>query len=388
MQSAGQTARSVTRGGLCTVLLLSLGAMVALLVWASGASAQETTTTTGVGIPLVTTTSSPTTTSGATATTAGATATPAGATDTTTDAAATPGGVGVTPAPSDWAPLNPGISPTEILVRVWPEYDTTSTEVLMLVNLTVPDTVPLPFTFKYAVPKGARVTGFAMVAPDGSFDYNRPNPQFSSGGDDWDLVTVTVPTYRQIHLEYYYNPGLAASGAKEFSVVFISPADTPLLTLAVQQPLRSTAFSIDPPGVDGGTDAEGFAYKTLTFSNVKDGDRVRVDVSYTKDDTDPSKASGAPTSPSQSQSTRWFIILLVVLVVVVAGLVVYRLFFRNDQKPSGGKGRPPQSGRMGQSGTGQSGSGASGPSRFCTQCGAKLTKRDRFCPQCGNERES
>ena len=26
--------------------------------------------------------------------------------------------------------------------------------------------------------------------------------------------------------------------------------------------------------------------------------------------------------------------------------------------------------------------------RFCTMCGARLSKKDRFCPECGHERES
>lgn len=369
MRSGSQLAGLVMRRRIFRRLLFALGAVVALSAWTAVASAQETTTT-GVGIPLVTTAPPVTTTANATAATSGGTA-------------AAPGGAGVTSAPSDWQPLNPGITPAEILVQVWPEYDTTSTEVLVLVTLTVPDSVPLPFTFKYAVPQGAKVTGFAMVAPNGDFDYNRPNPQFSDGGADWDLVTVTVPTYREIHLEYYYSPGIAASGAKKFAVVFISPADAPKLTESVQQPLRSTAFVVDPPGVDGSPDAEGFSYKTETFANVKDGDRVRLDVSYTKSDTDPSKPAGGAATPGQTQSTRWFIILLIALVVVVAGLVIYRLFFRKGPKPSGRQSRPRQSG-----GAGQSSGAGSGPSRFCTQCGGKLTKRDRFCPECGNERES
>lgn len=375
MRSGSQMAGLLTRRRVPWRLLFVLGAVVALSIWTATALAQETTTT-GVGIPLVTTGSPVTTTADASAAATGG-------------AAAAPGGVGVTPAPSDWQPLNPGISPAEISVQIWPEYDTSTTEALVLVNLTVPDSVPLPFTFKYAVPKGARVTGFAMVTPNGAFDYNRPNPQFSSGGADWDLWTVTVPTSRQIHLEYYYSPGIAASGAKKFAVVFISPADTPKLTQAVQQPLRSTAFTIDPPGVDGSPDAEGFNYKIETFTNIKDGDRVRLEVSYTKSDTNPSKPAGGTATPSQSQSTRWFIILLIVLVVVVVGLAVYRLFFRKAPKPSGRQSPPRQSSGARQSGGArQSSSGGSGPSRFCTQCGGKLTKRDRFCPQCGNERES
>ena len=385
MRSGSQTAGLLMRRRVLRGLLFALSALVALSICTATASA-EGTTTTGVGIPLVTTAPPVTTTADATAAATGGTA-------------VAPGGVGVTPAPPGWQPLNPGISPAEIFVQIWPEYDTSSTEVLVLVNLTVPDSVPLPFTFKYAVPKGARVTGFALVTPSGEFDYNRPNPQFSPGGADWDLVTVTVPTSRQIHLEYYYNPGMPASGVKKFNVDFISPADTLKLIEAVQQPLRSTAFSIDPPGVDGTPDAEGYNYKTVTFANVKDGDRARIEVSYTKSDSDPSKPAGGTATADQSQSSRWFIILLIVLVVVVVGLVVYRLFFRKAPKLSGSQSRPRQSGGARQSGgggsgqssgggSGQSGGGGSGPSRFCTQCGGKLTKRDRFCPQCGSERES
>ncbi len=389
MSRAGSKGR--TESWVKALLVVSIVALTVAGLAAPAARAETTTTATG-----------------STAATGAAPATTAATTGSSTAPAPGATGLGVTPAPSGWQALNPGILPPQIQVQEWPEYDTTSQETLVLVDLTVPDTVTLPFTFKYAVPKGARVTGFAMVAPGGAFDYNRPSPQFSSGGADYDLVTVTVPTYRQIHLEYYYDPGIPAQGAKSFPVVFVSPADTPSLVVTVQEPKRATGFNISPSGQPAGPDAEGFKYLTDSFTNVKDGDRIRVDVSYTKNDTDPSVTGATTSTKGRSASTTWFLALLIVLVVAVVALVAYRLFYKGS-RPSGrgatGKGGSQQrrpsgasqkTGKQGPSGAsrgdsprGRPGAGAAvgGPDRFCTDCGTQLGKKDRFCPRCGHERE-
>ena len=204
-----------------------------------------------------------------------------------------PGAHGITPATADWKPLNPGIAADDVLVQAWPEYDTTSQEVLVLVDVTLADSVALPITFALPVPKGARVTGFAQLTPDGTFDYNRPNPTFDETPAGYDLVTVTAPAYRQLHWEYYYTPpGMSASGRRDFPVVFICPADTQALTITIQQPTRSTGFSITPAGVTTPAGADGCAYTSNSFTNVNDGDQARIDVAYTKDDSRPSVSAG------------------------------------------------------------------------------------------------
>lgn len=199
---------------------------------------------------------------------------------------------GITPAPADWKPLNPGIAADDVLVQAWPEYDIAQ-EVLVLVDVTLADSVALPITLTLPVPKGARVTGFAQVAPDGTFDYDRPNPTFDETPAGYDSVTVTAPAYRQLHLEYYYAPpGIPASGARDFPVVFLSPVDTRALAITIQQPKRSTGFSATPAGVTTSAGADGYAYTSSSFTNVNGGDQARIDVAYTKDDSRPSVSAG------------------------------------------------------------------------------------------------
>lgn len=326
-------------------------------------------------------------------------------TTSTTSTTAAPAGdgagavvAGVEPRAADYTPVNPGLVAAQMGVQVWPEYDTT--DVLVLIDLTLPPTTVFPYTFNFYVPKGARLTGIAEVDSNGQFVYKMAPPKVTPG-TDMDQVTITVPSLPVLRLEYYYNPGLAATGQRSFDVLFRAPADAAQLSVGVQQPLRSTAFTVQPVLAQRTTDAEGFNYAFGTFPNIKQGDTLKLKVSYTKSDGEPSIQAGGSQggSPEAGASSRYLVWLLVVLVVGVAVLVGFRLYQRRQPAPSttrslGGAARG-SSGRVGGS-TRRPARGARPPVapgpgglvRFCTQCGQRLTKKDRFCPQCGHERES
>jgi hypothetical protein len=365
--------------GLAVLLWLSVPLGVAL--------AQETTTTSSTGQGVA---------SGASETTAAA----GSAEATGTAGSAQPG---VAAGPQEFATLNPGVTLGEQIVTVLPEYDTTSTEILVFVDLTLPDTVMLPATFKFVVPGNARVTGFAQVTEQGGYDYNRPNPQFEAVAG-YTVVTVVVPTYRKIHLEYYYNPGpgMPAQGAKDYPVTYTVSADTSTLYVYSQEPKRAEGFTVEPEAALGSPAADGYRYAQKIYSGLKSGDQATVQVSYTKNDADTSETPAGGQTEQQQQGASWLLWVVIAVVLIVVAFVGYRVFFAG-RGSAGGGGRKPQGGQAKQRGRGAGGgkpasAGARGksegsdaprgaPAKFCTQCGARLSKKDRFCPECGHERE-
>jgi len=276
----------------------------------------------------------------------------------------------VLPAPEGYESVNPGVTLPEMNIQVWPEYDTA--DVLVLMDVFLPQTATFPYTFTYYVPKGARNTGIAEVDEAGEFVYDL-TPQLTPG-EKMDTMTLEIPKYNQLRLEYYYNPGVSATGTRSFPVEVWLPADVGNLSLSVQQPLRSTGFAVEPVLSQTSTDAQGFSYVQQSFSGAKAGQRVDANVTYTKEDSDPSwseQDTGAGGDESAGGS-NYFLLVVLAMVVGVLAVVGYQLVIRRNSAPA-------SSSREGSTGN----AGRPGQVRYCTECGAKLSKRDKFCSGCG-----
>ncbi len=390
-------------------LLFGLTATAVItLVLAATAFAATTTT---AGTPTTTATT-PAAAADASATTTTAADASSGATTGGTQSAAV-----VTPPPAGFTPLNPGVKVPTVAVQIWPEYDTR--DVLVFMNLTLPAGTALPATFTYVVPTGARLAGIGEVDPNGNFTYSYTSgPPPTTVGQDGTIVTITLKRYLRVQVEWYYNPGVATTGARSFPVSVVIPVDTDKVEIAVQQPLRSTNFSVEPPMGQPVAGGDGFNYVSGTLPALKAGSKITTTIAYTKTDSEPSNSTAVST-PAQKSTSKLLIYILIALVVVVAGFSVYRLWLRPAFASSGGGGtsgggggRGGSGGQSGGSGRGSQGSrgsgasrggpgkstsgspsvradaGGSAPAKFCTNCGARLAKRDRFCPECGHERES
>jgi hypothetical protein len=304
----------------------------------------------------------------------------------------------VVPRTPEVAQLNPGVSFDQLSVQVWPEYD--EPDILVMIDVVLPEDVAYPFTFSFAVPKGARVTGVAEVRPDGSFDYSRPSPQFDYSDPNRDVVTVIVPKLRNVRLEYYYDPGLDLQGRRDFNFVYELPADAQQVSLAIQQPLRSSEFAVQPPLGESSSDQQGFSYVGQSFQELEGGDQLQAQVSYTRDTAEPSRPAGSTAPPGTGANSSYLLLLMAIVVVGVGGFAAYRVWLRPQPATySRGGGRRP-TGKTSRTGAGRPGAKPAargptksaaakqgGPARFCTSCGSELTKKDRFCPYCGEQRE-
>jgi len=413
---------------LIRVLMGALLLSLALAAFAVGA-AQAASSAPNIGIPLTPTTVAP---GGAPTTAAPA----AGVTPTTTGGTTTPTTTPATSAAPTTAqgvraattPLNPGLRFTQGTVQFLPEYD--SADVLVIIDYQLVPGAKTPFTFQFRVPANARMTGYALVDTNGSFDYSRPAPTVVQG-DEWDVVSVAVPKNKPVHIEYYYDPGLVLSGQRGFPVVFDPPAAIDQLTLQVQEPRRATGFAVSPGFAQTTQGSDGFAFREESRTGVQPGQPIAAQVAYGKPDANPSLPPASGTGGANSAGTTaasggsggsgYLLWVLLAVAAAVAGIVAYRMPSRRPAiatSPSArtaGRARsavPPQRpARPSATSRGSTlppwtpasaaGSGRvasiprsphdleieGGPQRFCTQCGDTFAPTDRFCSQCGEARE-
>jgi hypothetical protein len=217
-------------------------------------------------------------------------------------------------------------------VRVWPEYDLRA--VLVLMNFSLPADVTLPATFKFAVPVGAQIAGIGEIDPNGQFTYNYTTsyPPVEPG-TEWDIVTIEVKSYRDLQIDYYYNPGLPEGGGqRSFPLLVQIPADVGALLLHVQHPVGAEDFSIQPALNASGQIEDGFTYSVASYPDVKAGSTLGHTVSYYSPDGALSVGSTDQGEPSTTQVNTNTVLLaaILIVVVIVGGLVVYRVFFSSS----------------------------------------------------------
>ena len=384
-----------------------MGSMALLLLLTTAAAAQS---------PTLTVAAAPTTSTAASAGTATTAATDAlgTATTATTAAAQTPVASGLIPPVLGLATLNPGWKTAQMVVQVWPEYDKRA--VLVIMTFALPAEVPLPATFKFAVPTGAVIAGIGEVDPNGNFTFNYANsyPPVAPG-TDWDIATIQVQKYRSLQIDYYYDPGLpVGAGPRSFPLLLQLPMDVTSLNLHVQQPARATDFNVQPAMQGTGAAQDGFTYAVASLSDAKAGSTFSYVVSYSKPDGELSTSTSETTGAKLNTSTVLLAVILVI-VVLIGGVVIYLLFRRSGKaapakRQGSGQGRPKaratrttpppvaakakkpaarvesvakDEGRAaGGEATGEA-AGGEAVTGHCLACGEDLIKNARFCPNCG-----
>ena len=394
MRVAPVRRRGERRGsaGLLSVVGLLLAAAVVILLPVGAAWAAETATSLQAA-PTTSTNFSATTTGGTSATTAGS---------ATTSSTAAAGAAGIIPPILGRAPLNPGWKTAQMVVQVWPEYDQNAVLVIMTFDLSAE--VALPATFKFAVPKGAQISGIGEVDPNGNFTFNYANsyPPVDSSGIDWDIATIQVQKYRSLQIDYYYDPGLpAGAGLRSFPLLLQVPLDTAALNLHVQEPTRATDFNVQPAMQGTGAAEDGFTYAVASFPDVKAGSTFGYLVSYNKPDATPSATQTAPAGTTGTLNTTTVLIAAIAVIVVILGGVIIYLLLRKGGKGTPAKkpaqqNRPRQKPRTDRSAADSAKSAPKGgaedeggrtagqaPSGYCPACGEELIKNARFCPNCG-----
>lgn len=284
-------------------------------------------------------------------------------------------------------------------LSVWPEYD--DPRVLVIMQAELDPSVTLPATVSFNIPKGAEIGMACEVQPNGGHSC-KPFKLEDKG--DYQTLSYTVESQRKVFTEYYYEAFPAGAGDRAFDMVFRPSFAVATLTVDVQEPARSTGFTLDPVFGQVSTSAENIKTHFQDFPNVVPGEDLTLKIAYSKADADtsvkPKEKGAGGGNPSAAGSTaggnQGNALLLVLLVGGFAALMFggYKMF---RPAPAGGRGS--RGGNVSRSvSTGQragrskeprrGGSAARADAKFCTGCGSVLRRQDRFCPGCGEEQQA
>lgn len=266
----------------------------------------------------------------------------------------------------------------ESSLRLWPEYDDPG--LLVIFSGTLAESGAFPQQVAFPIPANARniqatyedATGGLITQAwqivDGKLTYSLPVPRF--------------------HIEYYVDR--APSGnERTITHVFEAPYAVQALAVTAQQPARATGFSLMPQPEQALLGEDGLTYHVFNRANLAAGEKLEIQLRYTKTDsglskpqlaipsTTPSVPAAAPTGSGSANWLPW--VLIGVGAAVLFGAVGYWILAQRRAQA------PAPSWPASHSAPHVSTPPAK-PAAFCTQCGATLRPDDRFCAQCGAPR--
>lgn len=252
-------------------------------------------------------------------------------------------------------------------VKLWinPEYD--DPRLLVMLEGKISGT-QAPALVKFLVPSEAAMYSAGSKDAQDKYSGGPPN-RIPSEIPGWDEISYLLQT-DTFRVEYY-DPVILAQPDKKISYDFrwLYPIND--LSVIVQQPKKSSDYTIKPSGRST-TDGEGFSVQTYSYRNlgIKDP-AIHFDISYTKTDPDPS------INPVGSGSSRSGLVIALVVGVIVVGLFIWII---NSQ-------RKPASTQKYQQRAGQTRAARrrNARNRVCSHCGQPIDKPSQFCPNCGGK---
>ena len=161
-------------------------------------------------------------------------------------------------------------------LSIWPEYDDPRVLIMLRGEMTPRQAFPASITLP--IPKGAEIIGAGMISEQNELLLH---PHQVLPGDTQDTLQLNLPVPR-FFVEFYYNPFTTSGPEKRF--VYSAPTTYPidLFEVDIQQPLKATAFTVDPPSMERTTDKEGFTYHQFTYRDVGKGQSQTFTIAYTK----------------------------------------------------------------------------------------------------------
>ena len=274
-------------------------------------------------------------------------------------------------------------------LKLWPEYDDPGVLVILAGDFANDATFPQDVAFPVA--EGARNIQATVNDPakgllsqqwqmqEGKVTYSLPQPGF--------------------HIEYYVDRP-PSGNKREITYTFEAPYPIKSMQIEVQQPARSTDFSMTPGPTSTITRTDGLVYHTINLENLAAGEKRDIAISYVKADsgltspqlalTSATPAPQAAAAPTQAQAksgaqTSWLPILLIgVGLLALISIGVYWFLSRRRTAAPVKPVRPTVASTPPQPAIRPAPVAATA---FCTQCGHTLRPEDRFCPKCGAPRK-
>ncbi len=261
-----------------------------------------------------------------------------------------------------------------LVVSIYPEYDQPG--VFVNYEGELADGVALPATLNLVLPAGLTVNSACEI--DQSGQHTQVAYRLTTG----DNPGVSYQTGKKnTHVEFYYNPLPGSAERRQFTYKVVAPGPVDSLLVEIQQPLRSSGFTVTPAAAAVLADKQGFSYHRFEYSNVAAGQTITFDVAYQKADMLPSLSPQSTPATAAGGGGSEYALLLVAGGLALMGLAAF-LFVRRRESPraaaiaAGGPRRRADRTRR-EAGT------AAEVVQFCTRCGSRLRRGAAFCTACG-----
>ncbi len=219
------------------------------------------------------------------------------------------------------------ISLKNVIVSVYPEYDDPlelgyPSVLVMFEGEVVTSNLPVPIRF--LVPTDAAMYS-AGSGPRSQYVGGPPDRK-PSEIEGWDEISYELQT--KYFVVEYYAP-IANQPEKVIKYDFIPLYPVSNLEAVVQEPKRSTNFTVSPQGLVG-TDSEGFQVHVYNYNNVNQDAPLHFDISYTKADSRPSTAN----DDSAGSLNTNIIIVVIVIIVLLVGTFILLSRLRPKSRPA------------------------------------------------------
>lgn len=275
-------------------------------------------------------------------------------------------------------------------LSIWSEYD--DPRVLVIYDGTFADTLGFPKQVQFRIPKDIEISQVCGISDKG--DHLCQLYEIKQQDGDYNILTYTLPV-PHFFFEYYYQP-VGTDPVRNISHTFSTLQPIDKLDVEVQQPLRSTDFTMTPAAMSTGTDNDGFRYSQLSYDKVAQDQNIVFKISYSKQDNRPSvpkkqqnQTAGAGIGDSTNLNI-WLLLGGAAIIGLAAYFVITRRTTRLIPQPAGYGGRfsgqanyAKPSTHSKQTGRAKGAAKVQGATGFCTGCGAPLAADDRFCSRCG-----
>jgi len=296
-------------------------------------------------------------------------------------------GIGLTPfgflwdLPAALSSVGTQVTLTTMEVDIRPEHD--DPRVLVIYRGTLSAQAQLPYPLTFSIPAGAQVHAAA---------YRRDGQLFAAQYQterDGERRRVTFLTPVPDFQFEYYADLLFGRPQKTFTVEVAFPLPVEALEISVEQPLRSTGFTLSPAPARTATGG-GFTYYLYAEGRWPAGKVWSVRGTYRKEDDEPSlprtAALPGPASPGALQPgvappagpgpLIWLLPALLGIIAGVAGTVAVAFLrgaWTGRSADTRGRDRDRTGRRRPQP-----------PERYCAHCGTPADPGDRFCTRCGH----
>ena len=219
-----------------------------------------------------------------------------------------------------------GLSIGRMRISVWPEYDDPG--VLVIYDGRFSDDSQFPTKTSFFIPKGAVISDVCSLSPEGQ--HYCQLYKIVTGDGERDKVVMSLP-FPNFYLSFHTTAldlTLEKRGV-EFSLLANHTIEN--VEMDIQQPLRSSAFTI-APGDGQLSEEKGFNHFKYEMENVAKGEERSFKIAYVKTDAKPSvdikygtmassdRIWGSPYDRQRNAKTLIYIIFGTGVAAVLAGL--------------------------------------------------------------------